>query len=104
MTEPRPLLTGAAEGGEILTDPGCVVVPTSASRLEPRSSSCGECFRSSATLAQGALGHASIVLTADTYVSVLPQLCHDSARAIARLVLKAVRVTNRKIGKTRKTT
>ncbi|WP_433518138.1 tyrosine-type recombinase/integrase [Nonomuraea sp. CA-143628] len=50
---------------------------------------------------QGTLGHASIVLTADTYVSVLPQLYHDSARATARLVLKAVRATNRKIGKAR---
>ncbi|MGW3351773.1 hypothetical protein ACWDA3_51505 [Nonomuraea rubra] len=50
---------------------------------------------------QGTLGHASIVLTADTYVSVLPQLYHDSAKATARLVLKAVRATNRKIGKAR---
>jgi integrase len=50
---------------------------------------------------QGTLGHASIVLTADTYVSVLPQLYHDSARASARLVLKAVRATNRKIDKAR---
>ncbi|MEV4569711.1 tyrosine-type recombinase/integrase [Nonomuraea sp. NPDC049419] len=33
---------------------------------------------------QGLLGHASIVLTADTYTSVLPQLYHDSARATAR--------------------
>ncbi|MEV4354214.1 site-specific integrase [Nonomuraea sp. NPDC049625] len=53
---------------------------------------------------QGTLGHASIVLTADTYVSVLPQLYHDSARATARLVLKAVRATNREIGKARETT
>ncbi|MFI9842566.1 hypothetical protein ACIHFD_36420 [Nonomuraea sp. NPDC051941] len=42
---------------------------------------------------QGTLGHAGIVLTADTYVSVLPRLYHDSARATARLVLKAVRAT-----------
>ncbi|NUW31581.1 hypothetical protein HTZ77_09100 [Nonomuraea sp. SMC257] len=28
------------------------------------------------------------MLTADTYLSVLPQLYHDSARAIARLVLR----------------
>ncbi|GAA2828855.1 hypothetical protein GCM10020220_017150 [Nonomuraea rubra] len=45
---------------------------------------------------QGTLGHAGIVLTVDTYVSVLPQLYHDSARATARLVLKAVRATNRR--------
>ncbi|MFI7124721.1 tyrosine-type recombinase/integrase [Nonomuraea sp. NPDC050153] len=50
---------------------------------------------------QGTLGHASIVLTADTNVSVLPQLYHDSAKATARLVLKAVRATNRKIDKER---
>jgi hypothetical protein len=43
-------------------------------------------------------------MTADTYVSVLPQLYHDSARATARLVLKAVRATNRKISEARETT
>ncbi|MFI7131372.1 tyrosine-type recombinase/integrase [Nonomuraea sp. NPDC050153] len=53
---------------------------------------------------QGTLGHASIVLTADTYASVLPQLYHDSAKATARLVLRAVRATNRKIGKARDST
>ena len=53
---------------------------------------------------QGTLGHASIVLTTDTYVSVLPQLYHDSARATARLVLRAVRATNRKIGKAHEAT
>ncbi|MFI7709090.1 hypothetical protein [Nonomuraea sp. NPDC049480] len=40
-------------------------------------------------------------MTADIYVSVLPQPYHDSARVTARLVLKAVRGTNRKIGKAR---
>ncbi|MEV1004981.1 hypothetical protein [Nonomuraea sp. NPDC050202] len=44
------------------------------------------------------------MMTADTYVSVLPQLYHDSARATARLVLKAVRATNRKISEARETT
>ncbi|MER7499823.1 hypothetical protein AB0L05_24020 [Nonomuraea pusilla] len=48
--------------------------------------------------------HAGIVLTADTHVSVSPQLYHDSACATARLVSKAVRATNRKISKTRETT
>ncbi len=37
--------------------------------------------------AQALLGHASIVLTADTYTSVLPELLADSAEATARLVL-----------------
>jgi hypothetical protein len=36
---------------------------------------------------QTLLGHASIVLTADTYTSVLPELLADSAEATARLVL-----------------
>lgn len=46
---------------------------------------------------QGLLGHAGIVLTADTYTSVLPQLYHDSARATAQLVLQAARKTKRKV-------
>jgi hypothetical protein len=36
---------------------------------------------------QAMLGHASIVLTADTYTSVLPELLAASAEATARLVL-----------------
>jgi integrase len=36
---------------------------------------------------QALLGHASIVLTADTYTSVLPELLANSAEATARLVL-----------------
>ncbi|MFC7102677.1 tyrosine-type recombinase/integrase [Nonomuraea rubra] len=50
---------------------------------------------------QGLLGHAIIVLTADTYTSVLPQQDHDSARATARLVLKAGRKTARKVNNAR---
>ncbi|WP_344213020.1 tyrosine-type recombinase/integrase [Nonomuraea bangladeshensis] len=53
---------------------------------------------------QGLLGHVSIVLTADTYTSVLPQLYHESARAIARLVLKAARKTTRKVHNARRDT
>ncbi|GAA1024530.1 hypothetical protein GCM10009556_103790 [Acrocarpospora pleiomorpha] len=41
------------------------------------------------------LGHASIVVTADICVSLLPQLYHDSARKIAQLVLSAARKTAR---------
>ncbi|WP_246268734.1 tyrosine-type recombinase/integrase [Nonomuraea typhae] len=37
---------------------------------------------------QGTLGHASIVLAANTYVSVLPQLYHNSARATDRKISK----------------
>ena len=35
------------------------------------------------------LGHSSIVLTADTYVSVLPELAMQAAEATARLVAEA---------------
>ncbi|MFF0329589.1 tyrosine-type recombinase/integrase [Nonomuraea angiospora] len=40
---------------------------------------------------QGQLGHASIVLTPDTYTSVLPELHHETAEATARLVLTTAR-------------
>ena len=43
---------------------------------------------------QDMLGHASIVLTADTYTSVLPTLARQSAEATARLVLDAARATS----------
>ncbi|MGW3350030.1 hypothetical protein ACWDA3_42595 [Nonomuraea rubra] len=52
-------------------------------------------------MVQGLLGHASIVLTANTYTSVLPQLYHESARATAQLVLKAARKTARKVNNAR---
>lgn len=42
---------------------------------------------------QDMLGHASIVLTADTYTSVLPSLARQSAEATARLLLDAARTT-----------
>lgn len=35
------------------------------------------------------LGHASIVLTADTYVSVLPEVAHKAAQETAGPVLRA---------------
>ncbi len=38
---------------------------------------------------QDLLGHASIVLTADTYTSVLPAVAADSAEAVARLIRSA---------------
>jgi hypothetical protein len=37
---------------------------------------------------QEQLGHASIVLTADTYTSVLPELAHKAAEATAQLILR----------------
>ncbi len=38
---------------------------------------------------QDLLGHASIVLTADTYTSVLPAVATDGAEAVARLIRAA---------------
>ncbi|MEU6727238.1 hypothetical protein ABZ917_26335 [Nonomuraea wenchangensis] len=55
-------------------------------------------------MVQGLLGHASIVLTADMYTSVLPQPYHESARATARLVLKAARKSARKVNNARRGT
>jgi hypothetical protein len=40
---------------------------------------------------QETLGHSSIVLTCDTYTSVLPEIAHRSAEATAKLVLAAAR-------------
>ena len=37
------------------------------------------------------LGHASIILTADTYTSVLPDLARATAEAVAARILKAAR-------------
>ncbi len=46
---------------------------------------------------QDLLGHSSIVVTADTYTSVLPQIQHRCADDTARLVLAAARRTRKKI-------
>jgi hypothetical protein len=46
---------------------------------------------------QDLLGHSSIVVTADTYTSVLPQVQRRCADATAALVLSATRCTRRKI-------
>jgi hypothetical protein len=35
------------------------------------------------------LGHSSIVLTADTYISVVPELAFDAAERIAALIIEA---------------
>ncbi|WP_336215014.1 tyrosine-type recombinase/integrase [Nonomuraea sp. LPB2021202275-12-8] len=48
---------------------------------------------------QGQLGHASIVLTSDTYTSVLPELHHEAAEATARLVLTTARRTGHRLRK-----
>ncbi|MCU1681759.1 MAG: site-specific integrase [Amycolatopsis sp.] len=54
---------------------------------------------------QAMLGHSSIVLTADTYTSVLPCLAHHAAEATAELVMNAARHTAKKIrGQGRKVT
>ena len=48
---------------------------------------------------QDQLGHASIVLTADTYTSVLPTVQHKAAEATARLILTTARSTRAKTSK-----
>jgi integrase len=40
---------------------------------------------------QAMLGHASIILTADTYTSVLPDLARTTAKAVAAQIIKAAR-------------
>jgi integrase len=40
---------------------------------------------------QDQLGHSSIVFTADTYVTVVPQVAHGTAEAVAQLILRAGR-------------
>ena len=40
---------------------------------------------------QQMLGHSSIVTTADTYTSVLPEVAHDAAQATADLIMRVVR-------------
>jgi hypothetical protein len=46
---------------------------------------------------QDQLGHAGIVLTADTYTSVLPAAQHSAAEATARLILTTARTVRDKI-------
>jgi len=53
---------------------------------------------------QDQLGHSSIVLTADTYTSVLPAAQYKAAEATARLVLGAARKDRDKITKLARTT
>jgi integrase len=54
--------------------------------------------RTDLKVVQAMLGHASIVLTADTYVSVLPEVAHRAARETAWLVLSAVSALGRPLG------
>jgi integrase len=49
---------------------------------------------------QGTLGHGSIVVTCDIYTSVLPEVYHRSAQAIARLVLARTRKIAREARRT----
>ncbi|MEV0996611.1 site-specific integrase [Nonomuraea sp. NPDC050202] len=47
---------------------------------------------------QAMLGHASIVLTADAYVSVLPEVARQAAGETARMVLNAASALGRPLG------
>ena len=46
---------------------------------------------------QHTLGHSSIVVTVDTYTSVLPETYHQAATATARLVMARARKTTRNV-------
>ncbi|MFC8719552.1 tyrosine-type recombinase/integrase [Kitasatospora sp. NPDC057198] len=46
---------------------------------------------------QAQLGHSTIVTTADTYTSVLPQTAHDGAEDTARVIIDAARTISRNI-------
>ncbi|MEV6032813.1 hypothetical protein AB0L65_16760 [Nonomuraea sp. NPDC052116] len=48
-------------------------------------------------VAQAMLGRAGIVLTADTYVSALPEAAHQAAQETAQLVLNAASALGRKL-------
>lgn len=53
---------------------------------------------------QAMLGHSSIVLTTDTYTSVLPCLAHRAAEATAELVLHAARTKSTQLRRTTRRT
>ena len=55
----------------------------------------GRCPGNDLKTVQTMLGHASIVLTADTYTSVLPDLAHHTAEATARHVHTSAATTSR---------
>ncbi|GAA0237132.1 site-specific integrase [Cryptosporangium japonicum] len=59
--------------------------------LRHGAASLAHCAGADLKTIQDQLGHASIVLTADTYTSVLPPAQHDAAAATAVLVLDAAR-------------
>ncbi|MFF0292876.1 tyrosine-type recombinase/integrase [Kitasatospora sp. NPDC004614] len=46
---------------------------------------------------QAQLGHSTIITTADTYTSVLPQTAHNGAEDTARVVIDAARTISRSI-------
>ncbi|SHN44635.1 tyrosine-type recombinase/integrase [Cryptosporangium aurantiacum] len=59
--------------------------------LRHGAASLAHCAGADLKLIQDQLGHASIVLTADTYTTVLPPAQHNAAAATAALVLDAAR-------------
>ncbi|MEV1171143.1 hypothetical protein [Nonomuraea sp. NPDC049784] len=74
-------------------------VPTPARRaLRHGAATLALAARTDLKVVQARLGHASIVLTADTYVSVLPEVAHEAARETARLVLRAASKLGQELG------
>jgi hypothetical protein len=69
--------------------------------LRHRAASLAHQARADLKTVQDQLGHASIVLTADTYTSVLPESQRRAAAATAELVLTAARAVRKQIKKRR---
>ncbi|MEU8325862.1 hypothetical protein AB0C33_46505 [Nonomuraea sp. NPDC048881] len=67
-------------------------------RRRPRRPGTHQLAHTDLKVVKAMLGHASIVLTADTYVSVLPEAAHEAARETARLVLNAASALGRQLG------
>jgi integrase len=72
-----------------------ILPPTAKRQLTPRATSFGTVQALAAhtdlKVIQHMLGHSSIVTTADTYTSVLPEVAHDAAQASADLIMRVAR-------------
>ncbi|MFI7110274.1 hypothetical protein ACIBK9_28470 [Nonomuraea sp. NPDC050227] len=71
---------------------------TFADRRRPRRPGTHQLAHTDLQVVKAMSGHASIVLTANAYVSVLPEAAHEAARETARLVLNAASAPGRQLG------
>jgi hypothetical protein len=75
----------------------CGLPPVRLHDLRHRAASLAHAAGADLKTIQDQLGHASVVLTADTYTTVLPAAQHKAAEATARLILTAARGARAKI-------